>query len=69
MKPLKPLTHLGLLQFWAERQLQVLKDIERQGFKNVISSDETYEEWLEFELKYVLQKIQGEHFEEIEDME
>ena len=44
---------------WLERQRAVLNSINEDGsnFHDIIDSDETYDEWLRYELSYLLKVI------------
>lgn len=61
-------THLELLKLWADRQKEVLYDIDVRGFDKVIDN-ESYEDWLREELNFVYSLIRGFYLSEIEDLE
>lgn len=59
--------HLELLKAWADRQTDVLYDIDSYGFNRVIDG-ESYEDWLREELNYVYALIKGLYLDEIVDL-
>lgn len=59
--------HLKILKLWAERQTEVIREIQNGGFDELLL-EETYKEWLECELLYVYDLIKGIGIEEIEDL-
>ena len=61
--------HLKLLKSWVERQQEVLKDIDKQGFRETIGSGETQKDWFRCELEYLFGLINGKYIEEIGGME
>lgn len=48
---------LDKLKDYVERQSSTLESIKKQGFKDVIDSEETYEEWLEYELETLFKMV------------
>jgi hypothetical protein len=63
-----PKKHLQLLNAWVDRQKEVLKEIHRNGFLETIGENETFEEWLYYELDYLFSLIQGDYLDDIEDL-
>ena len=43
---------------WVERQKEVLLDIQRFGFLEVIGGDENYQDWLEEELGIIFNMVE-----------
>lgn len=46
------------LKDYVERQSATLKSIKKQSFKDVIDSEETYEEWLKYELETLFKMVE-----------
>ena len=43
---------------WVERQKEVVSDIQRFGFSEVIGDNENYQDWLEEELNIIFNMVE-----------
>ena len=51
-------TKLKEIKDWVERQKEVLSDIQKFGFSEVIGGNEDYQNWLEEELSVIFNMVE-----------